>query len=90
MAQRAKRSISLPHALAEAIDRAAVEGGTTFSAWLAQTAAHRLRLDAGRRAITEWEREHGALTPDERADGVTRARRLLQRTTQQRPSRRSA
>lgn len=90
MARRAKRSISLPCALADAIDRAAVEGGTTFSAWLAQTAAHRLRLEAGRRAITEWESEHGALTPEERADGLTRARRLLGRTKPQRASRRSA
>ena len=36
-----------------------------------------LRLDAGRAAIAEWEREHGALTADELADGLARARALL-------------
>jgi hypothetical protein len=50
-----------------------------FSGWLAETAAHRLRLDAGRRAVTAWEREHGALTADERAEGLARARALLGR-----------
>lgn len=90
MAQRDKRSVSLPPELAQAIDRAAAEGGTTFSAWLADTAAHRLRLEAGRQGIAEWEREHGPLTSDELADGLTRARALLGRTKAKRSSRRSA
>lgn len=86
MAQRQKRSISLPADLAEAIDQAAATEGTTVSAWIASTAAHRLRLDAGRRGIAEWERQHGALTADEVADGLARAREMLRRS----PSRRSA
>jgi len=90
MAQRDKRSISLPPALAEAIDQAAARDGTTFSAWLADTAAHRLRLDAGRRGIAEWEHEHGPLTSDELADGLARARALLGRRPPKRSSRRSA
>jgi hypothetical protein len=77
MAQRQKRSISLPVDLAEAIDNAAAAEGTTVSGWLADTAARRLRLDAGRLGIAEWEQENGALTPDELADGVARARALL-------------
>jgi hypothetical protein len=88
MAQRDKRSVSLPPELAEAIDRAAAQDGTTFSAWLADTAAHRLRLDAGRRGIAGWEAEHGPLSPDELADGLARARALLGRP--RRSSRRSA
>lgn len=80
MARREKRSVSLPAELAEAIDRAAAEDGTTFSGWIADTAAQRLRLDAGRRGIAEWEHEHGPLTPDELADGLARARSLLDRT----------
>ncbi|MBI4936405.1 MAG: hypothetical protein HY828_21205 [Actinobacteria bacterium] len=49
MAQRQKRSISLPADLAAAIDQAATAEGTTVSAWIADTAAHRLRIDAGRK-----------------------------------------
>jgi hypothetical protein len=77
MAQREKRSISLPPGLASEIDRAAAEGHTSFSAWLADTAARRLRLEAGRRALSEWEAEHGALTEEELAEGRERARALL-------------
>jgi hypothetical protein len=79
MAQREKRSISLPPQLADAIDEAAASDGTTFSAWLADTAAQRLRLEAGRRGIAEWEHEHGPLSADELADGLARARALLGR-----------
>jgi hypothetical protein len=86
MARRQKRSISLPADLADAIDQAATAEGTTVSAWIADTAAHRLRLDAGRRGIADWERQHGALTPDEIADGLARARAMLRRQ----PSRKSA
>lgn len=86
MAQRQKRSISLPSDLADAIDVAATAEGTSVSAWIAETAAHRLRLDAGRQGVAEWERQHGALTPEEIADGLARARSMLRRQ----PSRRSA
>ncbi|MBA2426045.1 MAG: hypothetical protein H0V60_03065 [Actinobacteria bacterium] len=86
---REKRSVSMPPELAEAIDTAAANDGTTFSAWLADTAAHRLRLDAGRRGLAAWEREHGPLTPDELADGLARARSALGRS-KSRSSRRSA
>jgi len=79
VAQRHKRSISLPPDLDKEIEAAAVESGTTVSAWLAATAAHRLRLEAGRRAIAEWEAEHGALTAEELAEGLARARALLGR-----------
>jgi hypothetical protein len=94
MAKREKRSVSMPPELARAIEQAAVEDGTTFSAWLTQTAAHRLRLEAGRRGIAEWEQGQGALTTEELADGLARARSLLGRTAaagpRKRPSRQSA
>lgn len=86
MAVRQKRSISLPSELADAIDLAAISEGTTVSAWLAETAAHRLRLDAGRRGIAEWERVNGVLTTDELAEGLARARAVLRRPATSRKS----
>lgn len=79
MATRQKRSISLPPELADAIEQAAERDGTTVSAWIAATAAHRLRLEAGRQGVAAWERQHGVLTPDELAEGLARARALLRR-----------
>ena len=77
VAKRTKRSVSLPPELAVAIDRAATERGETFSGWLAATASHRLRIEAGRRGLAEWERVHGALTAAELDEGRARARALL-------------
>lgn len=79
MVQRAKRSVSFPPDVAEAIDAAAAEAGTSFSAWVAETASHRLRLEAGRRGVAEWEAEHGPLSEAEIAEGLRRARQLLVR-----------
>jgi hypothetical protein len=90
MAQREKRSVSLPPDLARAVEQAAKAEGTTFSAWLAQTAAHRLKLEAGRQAFAEWERENGPLTEAELADGLARARSSLGRVPAPAAERRSA
>ena len=90
MAQREKRSISLPPELARAVEEAARAEGTTFSAWLAQTAAHRLKLEAGRQALAEWERENGPLTEAELAEGRARARSSLGRTSADAAERKSA
>ena len=79
MAQRDKRSVSFPPELAKAIDAAAAESGSSFSGWIAETASHRLRLEAGRRGVAEWEAEHGPLTERELAEGLARARELLGR-----------
>ena len=85
VAQRQKRSISLPSDLVYAIDRAATAEGTTVSAWIADTAAHRLRIDAGRQGIAEWERKHGTLTPDELADGLPEPERCSAANRHARP-----
>lgn len=77
---REKRSVSLPSELAEAIDKAAADDSTTFSAWIAETASHRLRLEAGREGLAAWEKGHGPLTPEELADGLARARAALGRS----------
>ena len=80
MAQRDKRSVSFPPELAAAIDQAAAETGSTFSAWLTETASHRLKLEAGHRGVAEWEAEQGPLTEQELAQGLARARELLGRS----------
>lgn len=80
VAQRDKRSVSLSPELATAIDKAAAETGLSFSAWLAETAAHRLKLEAGRRGVAEWEAENGPLTQKEIAEGLARARVLVGRS----------
>ncbi len=77
MTRRAKRSISLPPDLAVALDRAAAEAGTSVSNWLAETAARRLKIEAGLAGVAAWEVEAGALTDDERAEGEMWARRVL-------------
>lgn len=84
MARRDKRSVSFPAELAKAIDEAAAESGTSFSAWIADTAVHRLRLEAGRRGVAGWEAEHGPLTEQELAEGLARARALLGRAATKR------
>lgn len=89
MARRDKRSVSLPPELAAAIDQAAAAEGSTFSAWLAETAAHRLRLEAGRSGLAAWEKEHGPLTAQELSEGLARARAALGRRSE-RTSPRSA
>ena len=90
MAQREKRSISLPPELATAVDEAAQAEGITFSVWLAQTAAHRLRLEAGRQTLAEWEQENSPLTKAELAEGRARARSSLGRTSANPAERKSA
>ena len=90
VAQREKRSISLPPDLARAVEEAARAEGTTFSAWLAQTAAHRLKLEAGRRALAEWELDNGPLTESELAEGRARARSSLGRAPADPAERKSA
>jgi len=47
-------------------------------------------VESGRRAIPQWERDHGQLTPAERSEGLARARALLARTSSGKRSRRSA
>ena len=77
MAVRSKRSISIPPDLDAAIEAAAGASGMSVSGWIVQTAAHRLRLDAAKRAVREWELENGPLTDDELASGRALAAKLL-------------
>ncbi|MBV8430997.1 MAG: hypothetical protein JO244_07545, partial [Solirubrobacterales bacterium] len=45
----------------------------------AQTEAQRIKLEAGRRALAEWELANGPLTEEELAEGRARARASLGR-----------
>ncbi len=91
MPQRDKRSVSFPPELSHRIAEEAARDGTTFSGWLADTAARRLKIEAGRRALADWERENGPLTEAERTAGLARARASLRRPARRfRRSRRSA
>jgi hypothetical protein len=89
MAQRVKRSISLPPDLAEDIDKEAAMEGTTFSAWLAAAAAHHLKLAVARRVMAEWEAENGAFTEEELAEARARVDRMLA-PEKEKPSRRKS
>ena len=84
LAQRDKRSVSFPAELAKAIDQAATESGSSFSAWISETASRRLRLEAGRQGVAAWEAEQGPLTEHELAEGLARARELLGRARSKR------
>ncbi len=75
---RPKRSISLPPEIDEAIEAAAVLQGTTFSGWLAQTAAHRLKIESGWEGIEAWEADNGRLTAQELAEGRQVVKEILE------------
>ena len=72
------------------MDEAAQAEGVTFSAWLAQTAAHRLRLETGRQTPAEWEQENSPPTKAELAEGRERARSSLGRMAASAAERNSA
>jgi hypothetical protein len=72
-----KRSVSLPDAVAAAVEVAATEDGVSFSAWLAQAADRQLRIREGLRGVEAWEAEAGSLTAEELAEGEALLARLL-------------
>lgn len=56
-------SVSFAASLGEAVRTAASEAGRPLSTWLAEAAATRLRTEALAAFLSDWEREHGAITP---------------------------
>jgi len=70
-----KMSVSFDLALGEAIRTSAAGRSQSVSAWLADAARDRLRLEALGTAVSAWEKEFGALTDEE----VARAEVLLTR-----------
>jgi hypothetical protein len=63
-----KLSVALDESIAASASRAAQTAGVSLSARLSRAAVHELALERGRRAVVAWEREHGALTPEELRD----------------------
>ena len=86
-----KMSVSFDLELGEAIRSSAAGEGRSVSAWLAEAARDRLRLEALGGAVAAWEEQFGPLTDAEVAD----ADRLLDQpapatTTKSRARRRGA
>jgi len=75
-------SISLPPEVEESVRAAAADAGLSVSAWLAQAAERAARIEAARRAVKEFEAEHGPIPEDDRAW----ARRVLTELGVIRPS----
>jgi hypothetical protein len=70
-----KMSVSFDLDLGEAIRSSAAGNGLSVSAWLAEAARDRLRLEALGEAVAAWEEQFGPLTDAE----VAEADRLLDR-----------
>ena len=68
-------SVSFDLELGEAIRTSASSANESVSAWLAQAARDRLRLEALGEAVAAWEAEHGRLAEAE----VAEAERTLER-----------
>jgi predicted transcriptional regulator len=62
-----KVTISLPEELAARIVQASDASGTSVSRLIAEAIDDELRRREGLQAVKEWEEEHGAFTPEERA-----------------------
>jgi len=75
-----KMSVSFDLELGEAIRTAAGGSGQSVSAWLADAARDRIRLEALGEAVAAWEDEFGSLTEAE----VAEAERSLDRAATKR------
>ncbi|HUZ22406.1 MAG TPA: hypothetical protein VMV07_01425 [Streptosporangiaceae bacterium] len=53
----------------------------TYSSWLAATARKEFTIRAGLAAVTQFEDEHGAFTPDELADADQWAGQTIERAS---------
>jgi hypothetical protein len=60
-----KMSVSFDLRLGEAIRTSATGKRQSVSAWLADAARDRLRLEALGQAVTAWEKTHGILSAEE-------------------------
>jgi predicted transcriptional regulator len=61
-----KLSVSVEPMLARRMRAAAEASGQSLSAFVADAVEQRLKLDAARQLLEEWEAEHGPVTEEER------------------------
>lgn len=80
MPARKKRSVSIPPDLDAQIEAAAAAAGMTYSAWLSATARKEFTIRAGLDAVADFERDHGAFSPEEIAEAEQWAREALRRS----------
>jgi hypothetical protein len=81
MAVRKKRSISMPPDLDAEIAAAAAQAGMSYSAWLAETARKEFTIRAGLAAVSQFEQDHGAFTPEELAEAEQWAATAVERAS---------
>jgi hypothetical protein len=81
MAVRKKRSISMPPDLDAEIAAAAEQAGMSYSAWLADTARKEFTIRAGLAAVSQFEQDYGAFTPEELAQAEQWAATAVQRAS---------
>jgi len=79
MAERVKKSVSVPSELDVATRAAAERSGMTYSGWLANAAFQALRIEAGLDAVAEYEAERGGFTSQEQADADAWLDRMIAR-----------
>ena len=79
MAVRKKRSISMPPDLDAEIAAAAEQAGMSYSAWLADAARKEFTIRAGLAAVSQFEQDHGAFTPEELAEAQEWAAAVAER-----------
>jgi len=81
MAVRKKRSISMPPDLDAEIAAAATQAGISYSAWLADIVRKEFTIRAGLAAVSQFEQDHGAFTPEELAEAQQWAATAVERAS---------
>ena len=61
-------SVSLEATLGDQVRAAARKAGMGISSWLAEAAQDKLRAEALREYLDDWQKEHGPFTPEERRE----------------------
>jgi hypothetical protein len=63
-----KITITMPEELVDQIKAYTDAEGTSVSAWISAAAAQQARFRATDEFLADWQREHGAFTPEELAE----------------------